>query len=492
MGKVYLVGAGPGDAGLITVKGLEKLKRCDAVVYDRLASEELLRYVPEDCTKIYVGKHAGQHSKKQEEINAILVECAKTHQTVVRLKGGDPFVFGRGGEEIEALTEHGISYEVIPGVTSAIAVPECAGIPVTHRGVSRSFHVITGHTQTSVGSPEYDYEVLASNEGTLVFLMGLSNLGEIAARLIQAGKPGNTPAAVISEGTTENQRTVRGNLLDIAQKVQKARLPSPSVIVIGETAEYEYRYPSKYCRRVGITATDLLRKKLERGLEGIGMQPVSLCDMKVIPTEQMKELEAELECLASYQWVMFTSQNAIRLFFDAMKRCRTDIRKLGHLRFAVLGSGTAAKLAEYGIQADFIPSRYETSVLAEEFARINDPGIRVLIPRAVQGSRELPAILSAHRIGYRDIRVYNVEGNLTEQIKSLDTLDDLMFASASGVTAFFDGIRKRGIVLPEHIRIVCIGNVTRKRLLQEYGEVDVVAGVSDVEGLLDVMRKEER
>ena len=490
MGIVYLVGAGPGDAGLITVKGLKKLRQCDAVVYDRLASEELLDYVQKDCTKIYVGKQAGKHSKKQEEINAILVECAKKYSTVVRLKGGDPFVFGRGGEEIEALVEHGIAYEVIPGITSAVAVPECAGIPVTHRGISRSFHVITGHTQTSVGSPEYDYETLAKNEGTLVFLMGLSNLEEIATHLVQAGKAGSTPAAVISEGTTGKHRTNRGPLTDIPEKVRGAGLSSPAVIVIGETAGYEYRCPAKHGTRVGIIATDLLRRKLERGLEGLGMQPVSLCDMQVVPTEQMKELEEEFDNLHTYQWVMFTSQNAVRLFFEAMKRCRIDIRKLGNLRFAVLGSGTADRLAEYGIQADFIPSRYEACVLAEEFADNVDPDTKVLIPRAVQGSKELTAILSEHQIAYRDILIYNVEGNLTENIENLDTLDVLVFVSASGVTSFFQEIRKRNLILPENIRIACIGSITRNRLQQEYGEADVVAAVSDVEGLLDAMQKE--
>lgn len=491
MGTVYLVGAGPGDAGLITVKGLEKLKRCDAVVYDRLASQELLEYVQKDCIKIYVGKQAGRHSKKQEEINAILVECAGKYHTVVRLKGGDPFVFGRGGEEIEALAEHGIPYEVIPGITSAVAVPECAGIPVTHRGVSRSFHVITGHTKTSVGSPDYDYETLARNEGTLVFLMGLSNLGGITAHLIQAGKAGNTPVAVISEGTTGTQRTIRGTLTDIAEKVKGAGLPGPAVIVVGETAGYEYRYPANRSMTVGITATHPLREKLARGLEGLGMQPVSLCDMQVVPTEHLKELEEEFVRLHLYQWVMFTSQNAVWLFFETMKRCRIDIRKLGHVRFAVLGSGTAAKLAEYGIQADFIPSRYEACVLAQEFAERVDPDTRVLIPRAVQGSKELSAILSEHRIAYRDILIYNVEGKLTENIERLHTLDNLVFVSASGVTAFFEEIRKRNMMVPEKIRIACIGSMTQKRLLQEYGEADVVAAVSNVEGLLDAMQNME-
>lgn len=490
MGKVYLVGAGPGDAGLITVKGLEKLKECDAVVYDRLASDELLRYVKPECDKIYVGKQAGQHYKKQEEINEILVECARTHRTVVRLKGGDSFVFGRGGEEIEALTRCDIPYEVIPGVTSAVAVPECAGIPVTHRGVSRSFHVITGHTNTSVGSPDYDYETLAKNEGTLVFLMGLSNLGEIAKRLMEAGKPIDTPVAVISEGTTERQRVERGTLSDIADEVRKREMVSPAVIVVGDAAEYRYLY-QKDCKRAGITGTAPLRDKLGHGLESLGIQPVSVCNMEVVPTRELEQLDGELAHLNRYQWVMFTSQNAVRLFFAEMKRCGIDMRTLGSLRFAVIGSGTADALWEQGIRADFIPSRYTVPVMAQEFAGIVKPGERVLIPRAVQGSPELPAILSEHGIDYQDIPIYDVVGTLTKNISCLDSLDYLVFVSASGVSAFFGELRKQKAVLPEKIKLACIGKVAQERLLKEYGRADVVAEVNDVEGLLETVKEYE-
>lgn len=488
MGKVYLVGAGPGDAGLITLKGLEILRECDVVVYDRLATEELLDYVRPDCEKIYVGKEAGKHYKRQEEISAILVACAKTHNLVVRLKGGDSFVFGRGGEEIEALTEYNIPYEVIPGVTSAVAVPECAGIPVTHRGLSRSFHVITGHTKTSVGSPDYDYEALAKLEGTLVFLMGLANLSEIAAHLMQCGKEAATPAAVISNGTLPNQKIVRGTLENIAEKVRENDMPSPAVIVIGDTAESQYRYNLAQYKKIGITATDLLWKKLKAGFESIGMQAVSLCNMKIVPTEQMKELQEELQHLQQYQWLMFTSQNAVCLFFQELKKEGIDFRILGTLKFAVLGSGTAGKLAEYGIQADFVPSEYRVSVLAEEFARIVQAGERVLIPRAVQGSRELSAVLTKNEISFKDIPIYDVVGKLTSGIKYVNELDCLVFVSASGVTAFFDELEKEKLVLSDNVRIACIGDITTKRLLQKYGKADAIATVNDVNGLIETVK----
>ncbi len=487
MGKVYLVGAGPGNPDLITVKGCKLLQSCDAVVYDRLASEKLLDYVKADCVKIFVGKEAGKHYKKQEEINDILVECAKKHKVVVRLKGGDSFVFGRGGEEIDALNQYSIPYEVIPGITSAVAVPECAGIPVTHRGVSRSFHVITGHTKES-SQPLCDYKVLAQTEGTLVFLMGLSQVGLIAKELITAGKPETTPTAVISNGTTRYQKVVRATLADIEESVKESEMPSPAIIVIGETAGYEYLYQSDEKKQIGTVATDVLMEKLETGLTTIGMEAVPLCNMEVVPAEGIEQLDKELAEIEKYQWIMFTSQNAIRLFFQEMNNTKTDIRKLGNIRFAVIGSGTAEKLSEYGIKADFIPSQYTVSVLAEEFAKVVKLGERVLIPRALQGSPRLTQILEKCNILYEEIAIYDVTGKLTQNVKYLDSLDCLVFVSASGVTAFFRQLREQGLALPEDIQIACIGNVTQKRLTEENRSADIVATVNDVEGLIEAMK----
>jgi uroporphyrinogen III methyltransferase/synthase len=377
---------------------------------------------------------------------------------------------------------------VIAGVTSAVAVPECAGIPVTHRGVSRSFHVITGHTKTSQGSPDYDYQTLAKLEGTLVFLMGLSNLGEIAEQLLAAGKAPDTPVAVIANGTTARQQAVRGSLADIDALVKKNALPSPAVIVIGETAGFHFKCEPK--KRVGITATKALRRKLARGFEELGMEAVSVCDMELVKTPQIEMLRQEMKHMERYGWVLFTSQNAVSLFFEEWKKSGQDIRSLGKIRFAVLGSGTADKLLEYGIQADFIPSRYVVSVLAEEFAQAAGAGERVLIPRAVQGSSVLTDVLKKHNVEFLDIAVYDVAGSLTENISILDRLDYLVFVSASGVQAFFTGISERGISLPDTVKIVCIGEITEKKLDEYNGKADVVAGVSDVESLLAAVKED--
>lgn len=487
MSKVYLVGAGPGDPKLITLKGLEALKKCDAVVYDRLATDELLEYVPLGCEKIYVGKEPGRHYKKQEEINEILVACAKKHKMIVRLKGGDPFVFGRGAEEVEALNRYHIPFEVVPGVTSAVAVPESAGIPVTHRGVSRSFHVITGHTKNAMGCPDYDYDTLAKMEGTLIFLMGLSNLKEISEKLICAGKDENISVAVISDGTTKYQRTVRGKLCDIAEKVRENHIAPPAVVVVGETANYQYFFKKKNVKNIGITASKILGNKLEEGFMEMGFNPVNVCDMKIVLTDKVKILEKELQNIKEYHWVIFTSRNGVKIFFDMVRKNRIDIRNLCGLRFAVLGSGTAEELLRYGFRADFIPPEYTVSRLAKEIVNKIKPGEKVLIPRAVQGSRELTEYLETNNINFMEYGIYDVQGKLTHNIKCLEQLDYLVFASASGVTAFFENLKQQNIRLPEHIKIACIGKITHQRLLNYYDKEEIIAAVNNVDGLLNAV-----
>ena len=558
MGKVYLVGAGPGDPELITVKGLNQLKTCDCVVYDRLAGDELLSYTTEECEKIYVGKQPGMHYRKQEEINRILVECAGRFDKVVRLKGGDPFVFGRGGEEIDALVEAGIEYEVIPGITSAIAVPECAGIPVTHREMARSFHVITGHTKgnLSVSDSErnidnslagVDFHNLAKQEGTLVFLMGLSNLKSIADNLIANGKSSLTPAAVISDGTTIYEKQVRGTLSDIAGKVEAAKLNSPAVIVIGDTAKKQYRYIS--CKagnavdgyrnfdndneytddrgcdtndeytdgrvgdtdndapynifdkvsdiRVGVTATYSLYRRISNAFSKSGIPAVSVCDMEVVPNKESMNSLAEIirggikgEELITYSWIIFTSQNAVRLFFERLNKERADYRILSAVKFAVLGSGTKDTLRQYGFSADFLPSQYTVHTFLEEFTGVLTAEDKVLIPRAQQGSAELFEYTDKWYAESTYLNIYDVKGRATHHINRLDELTHLIFASASGVEAFIKELKERGLTFPENIRTVCIGEITAAKLSGHGRKADVIASVQDVDGLLQAVCSE--
>ncbi len=491
MGKVYLVGAGPGNPKLITLRGIELIKDCDAIIYDRLSSFQLLDYLKPNCEKIYVGKQAGHHYKKQEEINSIIIECAKKYENIVRLKGGDSFVFGRGGEEIEAMEEYDIEYEVIPGVTSAVAVPESAGIPVTHRGASRSFHVITGHTNTASGEPECDYEALARMEGTLVFLMGLTNLSNIVSNLVKCGKSELTPAAVISEGTTNKQCVVRATLENIVDEVAKSEIVSPAIIVIGETAKYNYRYnkEEKLDIRVGITATSSVRKKLEKGFGNLGVNTFTMCNMDIVKTDGISRLNEEILHINEYKWVLFTSQNGVEIFFEQYRILNKDIRDISNIRFATLGSGTANKLEEYGIHSDFIPSKYTVSVLAEEFADIVQPSEKILIPRAAQGSRELNAVFDERGLEYTDLAIYDIAGELSDNIDMLDAIDLLVFVSSSGVRAFFEGLRKANITLPSNVKIACIGEVTGEAIKSENIEADIVATTNDVNGLVESIKE---
>lgn len=523
MGKVTLVGAGPGDAGLITVKGLEKLKTCDVVIYDRLSSDELLGAVKEDCILVYVGKKPGCHSMKQEEINRILVEYGRKYADVVRLKGGDSFVFGRGGEEILVLQEAGIPYEVVPGITSSIAVPEMAGIPVTHRGIARSFHVITGHTRYELSEKEIkhtagetdaagmiatdtmtdDYGTLAKLSGTLVFLMGLSNLEKIAEQLLRYGKAPDTPAAVIANGTTPYEKAVRGTLSDIVERVRAAGLESPVVIVIGETAALHFKMEDdRAAWRYGMVGTARTMEAFRRALPG--MDAIPLIEMQVCETEHIRSLEEAAAHIPDYDWILFTSKQAVDTFFGVFCRQKTDIRSLAGCRFGVIGQGTFQALEEHGIHADFMPEQADAENFARQFARqfAQHPAgqemtlaggrdipeqtgteqekkqpVRVLIPRAKQGNPVLGEILREAGMEVCEIPVYDVVGKSYENFSEAAGLQNFVFFSASGVRAFFAEMGKRNMSLPAGSSCYCIGHRTRWALEQALGKMPKSGGL---------------
>ena len=492
MQKVYLVGAGPGDKELITVKGLRLLKECDVVIYDRLVSLQLLEEVRADCRKVCVGKEPGRHSMSQEEINGLLVEYGKKYDKVVRLKGGDPFVFGRGGEEAEALQKAGLSFELVPGVTSAVAVPECAGIPVTHRGMSQSFHVITGHTKDGEHALTENYHILAGLDGTLVFLMGLGNLKEITERLISNGKDKATPAAVIEKGTTSEERIVKGTLETIYSKVIRAGLSSPVVILIGETAALSYG-KNMECQNkmVGITATRGTADKLRSALEQEGFHVVETCKMEVEEIReagQQDQLKAALSRLEEYQWILFTSPNGVRIFMERAQAEGIEIPVGTGLKFAVIGSGSRAALKEYGIEADFIPKTYTSRDFALEFVKQAGSGEKILVPRARQGSRELTRILKEHGYDYEEISLYDVKGSLCVKPETLEKIDCHVFVSASGVKSFFGQIQELAPDYQFQGNIACIGQVTKEEVERQGFSPRILAQVSDVEGLVESIR----
>lgn len=492
-GVVYLVGAGPGDPGLITEKGLSRLRICDAVVYDSLLSPRLLDEVPEQCRKIYVGKRAGCHSMKQEEINQLLAELAREGLSVVRLKGGDPFVFGRGGEEIMALSDAGIPYEVVSGVTSAVAALASAGIPVTHRAVSRSFHVMTGHTLSEEGSLPADFNEFARLSGTLVFLMGLHNLSLIVKGLLNQGKPGETPAAVIQNGTLPGEITIRGTIENIEEKVLEAGIESPAIIVVGEVASLDFsstlKQPLEGCR-IGVTGTDSFTGRLRKQLETLGGTSENILSLLVESHRKGEEMKEAYKKLQSYTWIVFTSANGVREFFRGLMEWGYDYRSVGHVKLAAVGRGTADELLRHGFSADYIPEKYQVQDLAAGLKGLISGKDRLLIPRSLRGSKELNKILDETGVSYDDIVLYDVAmaGLESERrAKALKNLDYLTFSSASGVEAFFREADEEIKEALEGLKVVCIGDITAKALIEHGRKADIIAGVYSIQGLTEAI-----
>ena len=494
-GKVWLLGSGPGDTGLLTVKALECIRKADVLVYDNLASAAVLNEAKRDAELIYAGKRADKHHLRQFETNALLVEKALEGKNVARVKGGDPFIFGRGGEEAQELRKAGVEFEIIPGVSSSYAAPAYAGIPVTHRDYASSFHVITGHESADKEGSVLDYKTLAKEEGTLVFLMGLRNLPHIASQLMEHGKDPKTPAAVVQEGTTGHQKEAFGCLENIAQKAREAGIQTPALTVIGGVAELGRELSWSGGKplsgaRVLLTGTPSMCEKQKSVLEEDGAEALPF---SLIYTEELEtpELEKELEA-GGCTWAVFTSRNGVELFQKALRRLRIDLRRLSSLRFAVIGEGTKAALSEAGIYADFVPSRYSSADLAAEWIPTLTAADKVLLLRAQEASSELPDALSEAGISYRDLPLYRTvrdERKAEELNRLLPEADYVTFASASAVKAF-------AAMVPEpekmEAKAVCIGPVTERAAKKAGIPVYASAVTYTAEGMRDVLRKDRK
>lgn len=485
IGEVYLVGAGCGNFDLITLKGKSLLEKCDVVVYDSLIDEKLLDFVPEKAERISVGKRAGKHSETQENINSILLEKALAGKMVVRLKGGDPFVFGRGGEEIIELKKHNVPYSIVPGISSAVACPELAGIPVTHRRVSRSFHVVTGHTADDL-LPE-NFQLYAHIDGTIVFLMGLRNIEKIVNGLLSNGKSPTTPCAVISNGGRPNQTVLRSSLNKIVSEVNNSNLKSPAVIVVGETAEYDFLPTIKQPLNgisVSVTGTKKLTDKLMTKLSDLGASVKKVCSLKVKEFENNLKFNEALNQIDSYQVVVLTSMNGANIFLNKLRDLKIDIRKLFNVRFAVVGSGTAEVLENAGIFPEIVPEKYTVECLGQGLAECLNDNENVLILRAKQASSQLTEILLKNHIKFNEIKTYDVEGNNKSNCKV--TTDFLTFASASGVEEFFSN----GCSISEKTKVICIGEITAKALKQHGVSEYSVCETHNVQGIIDAILME--
>lgn len=516
-GKVYLAGGGCGDAELLTLKALKALQKCDTLIYDSLVSEELLQWTKPDCEKIYVGKRYGCHSRGQLEINALLIKKAREGKTVVRLKGGDPYVFGRGGEEFMALRDAGVRCEVIPGITSAIAVPAAAGIPVTHRGLSDSVTVVTGTAAKTGGGEklQLDFHALAQLKGTLVILMGMHHLAEIVVGLLAAGKDRLTPCAVIMEGTTDRQRVVRAPLFELPARVAERGITSPAVIVVGAVAKLELlveEYGAETEGRkqalagvtVGVTGTAHFAKKLSAMLREKGAQPWDMSFMEIMPTQE------SLPDFADYDWLVFTSPNGVRVFLDKMRWEQRDRRTLSAQKIAVIGSGTAEAFEEAGIYADYMPEIYDsqhlseglTHIILEEQAQDGPDGegrcqkaggqgghCPVLFLRAKQGSDVLPQTFRENGILYEEYPLYElgVQEEKRDAVVAKEP-DYLVFGSAMGAKAYFEGMERRGARNTKS-RYVCIGEQCAGEVQKYAAQPPLVAEKADVGAIVDCLCK---
>lgn len=468
-GKVWLVGAGPGDAGLLTLKGAAVLKAAQVVVYDSLVGDGVLAMIPLQARTINVGKRSGHHTMPQEQINQVLLEEAQKGFRVVRLKGGDPFLFGRGGEELELLSEHGIPYEIVPGITSAVAVPAYNGIPVTHRDYCSSVHIITGHQKK--GEPlDIDFAALLRTKGTLVFLMGISALPAIMKGLQEAGADPALPCAVLSRGTTAFQSCLTGTVGTMETLVKEKGVITPAIIVVGKVCglqkEFDWygKLPLAGCRVI-VTRPKGRSGRMSRILREKGAEVLELPSIDTVPSDENSELEKAFALLTEYQWIAFTSPFGVAVFFDRLFENGRDARALAHLKFAVIGEGTKKALAERGICADLIPEVYDGEHLGRALAKTCGQGERILLPRARIGSEGILTELAKRTdLSVDDIPVYETKDAPKSVLNEKNLFEAgavtlAVFTSASTVQGFLTSAKELDV---SKVTAVCIGQQTRE------------------------------
>lgn len=500
-GIVYLVGAGPGDPGLITVKGLEKIRTADCIVYDYLAGERFLEEARDDAELIYVGKKGADHTLEQAEINEILVRKAEEGKRIVRLKGGDPFVFGRGGEEAEDLLAAGIRFEVVPGVTSAVAAPAYAGIPVTHRDHASMVTFITGHENPSKKESAIDWGLLARNPGTLVFLMGVKNLGRISESLISAGKPPDTPAAIVRWGTTPAQRSLKSTLATIPEEAKQQRIKPPAVLVVGSVADLRdklswFETKALFGKRILITRTREQSRGLADKVLELGGEPVLFPTICIQPPSNWEPVDEAIGNVASYDWIIFTSVNGVERFFDRFFEVRTDIRDLAGPRIGAIGPVTAASVRQRGLKVDLLAKEFKAEGVLAQLSEDNVRGRRFLIPRAEKAREILPDGII--RMGghadvvsvYRTTRPAALEVEKIRDMLENKRVDAVTFTSSSTVTHFIDILTPDDVGrLLDGVVVASIGPITSRTIMENGLSMQVEASEYTIDGLLQAITR---
>ncbi|MED9780532.1 MAG: uroporphyrinogen-III C-methyltransferase [Peptococcaceae bacterium] len=494
-GYVYLVGAGPGDIGLITVKGLECIQRADVIVYDRLANPRLLSYARPDAKYIYVGKTPDHHTLKQEEINEVLVEEALKGQVVTRLKGGDPYVFGRGGEEGERLREAGVPFEVVPGITSAIAVPSYAGIPVTHRHLTSTFTVITGHEDPLKASSQINWQRLAEDPGTLIFLMGVGHLAQIVAQLVDHGKSAATPIALIRWGTRPEQQVVVGTLATIVEDVARAGLTSPAIIIVGEVVTMRdtlswFEQKPLFGQRILVTRAREQASVFSRMIEEAGGEAWEAPTIAIDSAAETPELRDAVAKAGNYDWIIFTSVNGVQAFFDAMRDSGRDIRSLGKAKVCAIGPKTKEALEAKGLIVAAMPEKFVAESVLECLKPLLNFGEKILLPRSdlartllVDTLRDLGMKVD-EVVAYRTKKVDRFNDEILEKLRD-KSIHIVTFTSSSTVKNFMELVGDKEIL--EGIRLASIGPVTTKTLAEFGLTPDIEATDYTIKGLFNAI-----
>ncbi len=497
-GRVYLIGAGPGDPLLLTLKGARAIAEADVLVYDRLAHPKLLEHAKRSAELIYVGKTPEHHTMKQDEINRLLVDLALAGKKVARVKGGDPFVFGRGGEEAEALAKAGVEFDVVPGVSSAIGVPAYAGIPVTHRGVATSLGIVTGHEDPSKGESSVRWEHLARGLDTLVFLMGVGNLPEIASKLIENGRAPETPAAVIEWGTRAEQQTVTATLATIAAAAETEGVGAPAVTVVGDVVGLR-EHLAWFDRRplfgqtIVITRAREQASELSSRLSDLGANVVEFPVISSRPLEDTSELDAAVMTLEDYDWIVFTSVNGVEFFVRRLFELGTDVRALAGISIACMGEATQRAVEAHSLKVEFTPGQFVAESFVEEFPDI-EPDTRILVARALEAREVIPDEL--RKLGatvtvapcYRTV-ISSADGADLRLMLASGQVDMVTFTSSSTVRNFVQllGDDEEFSALLDQVRVASIGPVTSKTAAELGIRVDVEAKVYTIPGLVDAI-----
>lgn len=498
-GKVYLVGAGPSDAGLLTVKGKSLLEQADVAVYDALAGKAVLSEIPSHVEKIYAGKRFGSHSMPQEEISRLLVKLAREGKTVVRLKGGDSFLFGRGGEELELLKQEKIPFEVVPGVSSALAVPAYFGIPLTHRDYSSSVHILTAHKKEGA-LPAINFRALYESGGTFVFLMGARAVKEICQGFLEAGMPAGTPAALLSKGTIAAQKGVTGNLTDMIKRAETEKTETPAVLVIGEVCGLAGKLRWREAlplsgKRILTTRPEGRSKALAERLRLLGAEVLEVPTIETVCRTQYAPLLAELERIEEYSYLVFTSPFGVQCFFEILKKEKKDIRSIGRIKLGAIGGATAGELESRGLIPSLIPEKYDGKSLGEALVKRLQDKEKVLLVRAADGGRELPETLAAAKekygkqIAVTDIPVYDtvIVKNPALALAPLfqeEPQPITVFTSSSTVRGFYS--LTGGQVDYTGVRAACIGRKTWEEA-KKAGMQCYMAKQADEESLLELI-----